>query len=94
MATVNGAKAQGRNGAGKIAVGAPADIILIDLNALNTMPVFDLADTFLFSANASNVCMTMVDGKILYENGAFLTIDIEKLKYYFTKMTEEFYGAN
>lgn len=94
MATVNGAKAQGRNGAGRIAVGAPADIILIDLNALNTMPAFDLADTFLFSANSSNVCMTMVDGKILYENGAFLTIDIEKLKYYFTKMTEEFYGAN
>jgi 5-methylthioadenosine/S-adenosylhomocysteine deaminase len=93
MATANGAKAQGRAGAGVIAEGAPADLILIDLNAINTMPYFDLADTFLFSANSSNVCMTMVDGNILYENGELLTIDEEKLKYDFNKMTQNFYGA-
>jgi 5-methylthioadenosine/S-adenosylhomocysteine deaminase len=93
MATANGAKAQGRAGAGVIAEGAPADLILIDLNAINTMPYFDLADTFLFSDNSSNVCMTMVDGNILYENGEFLTIDEEKLKYDFNKMTQNFYCA-
>lgn len=93
MATVNGAKAQGRKNAGVIAEGACADIILIDLDAINTMPYFDPADTFLFSANSSNVCMTMIDGNIVYENGKLLTIDEEKLKYDFTKMTERFYGA-
>lgn len=91
MATANGAKAQGRAGAGVIAEGAPADIILIDLDAINTMPYFDLADTFLFAANSANVCLTMVDGKILYENGVLLTIDEEKLKHDFAKMTAEFY---
>jgi 5-methylthioadenosine/S-adenosylhomocysteine deaminase len=91
MATANGARAQGRTGAGVIAEGSPADIILIDLDAINTMPYFDLADTFLFAANSSNVCFTMADGKILYENGELKTIDEEKLKYDFSKMTEEFY---
>ena len=33
----------------------------------------------------------MVDGKVLYENGELKTIDEEKLKYDFTKMTKEFY---
>lgn len=92
MATVNGAKAQGRTGAGIIAEGAPADIILIDLDAINTIPHFNLADTFLFSANSSNVCMTMVDGNILYENGLLLTIDEEKLKFDFSKMIKDFYN--
>ena len=92
MATENGAKAQGRVGAGILKEGAPADIILIDLNAINTIPYFDLADTFLFSANSSNVYMTMVDGKILYENGEFTTIDEEKLKFDFSNMIENFYG--
>jgi 5-methylthioadenosine/S-adenosylhomocysteine deaminase len=91
MATVNGAKAQGRAGAGVIAEGAPADLILINLDDLNTMPYFDLADAFLFSAGARNVYMTMVDGNILYENGVLLSIDEEKLKYDFSKMIEEFY---
>jgi 5-methylthioadenosine/S-adenosylhomocysteine deaminase len=91
MATVNGAKAQGRTGAGIIAEGAPADLILINLDDINTMPYFDLADAFLFSAGARNVYMTMVDGNILYENGVLLSIDEEKLKYDFSKMIEEFY---
>ncbi|MGN1096194.1 MAG: amidohydrolase [Eubacteriales bacterium] len=91
MATKNGAIAQGRDGAGKLSVGAPADIILIDLDAINTIPYFDLADTFLFSANSSNVTFTMADGRVLYENGHFLTIDEEKLKYDFSAMIKEFY---
>ena len=92
MATENGAKAQGRVGAGVLSVGACADIILIDLNAINTIPCFELADAFLFSANSSNVCMTMVDGQILYENGVFTTIDEEKLKFDFAKMINNFYA--
>jgi len=35
--------------------------------------------------------MTMVDGKILYENGEYNTIDIEKLKYQFRKITENYF---
>lgn len=91
MATENGAISQGRTDSGRIAAGYKADIILIDLNSLNTIPYFDLKDTFLFAANSSNVCLTMVNGEILYENGAFSYIDIEKLKYDFSQTIKRFY---
>ena len=33
----------------------------------------------LFSANASDIVLTMVDGKVLYKDGTFTTIDIEQV---------------
>lgn len=80
-ATKNGAIAQGRQNCGLLAVGNYADIILIDLTALNNIPYYDLRHTVMYSASAENVTLTMVDGNILYENGEFTTIDEEKLKY-------------
>ena len=79
LATVNGAKSQGRNDCGKLVVGNRADIVMIDLNAINNKPCFDTYCTLSYSANSSNVLMTMVDGEILYYNGQFTTIDIEKV---------------
>ena len=64
-----------------VAVGARADLILVDLNAINNIPCYDLATTLAYSANTSNVLLTMCDGRILYENGAYTTIDIECLKF-------------
>ena len=79
LATLNGAKSQGRNDCGKIKVGNRADLVMIDLNAINNKPCFDTYCTLSYSANSSNVLMTMVDGDILYHNGEFTTIDIEKV---------------
>ena len=45
----------------------------------------------MFAANSSNVCLTMVNGEILYENGTFSYIDIEKLKYDFSQTIKRFY---
>ena len=81
LATVNGAKSQGRNDCGKIEVGYKADIVLIDTDDINMIPTFDANSALCYSANSSNVRMTMADGKILYENGEFLTVDIEKVKF-------------
>ena len=80
LATVNGAKAQGRPDCGSIAVGQRADLILLDLSAPHNMPVYDLAATVAYSAEASDVRMTMVDGRILYADGAYTSIDIERLR--------------
>lgn len=79
-ATVCGARAQGRLDCGKISEGYRADLILIDATTINNIPSYDPAYTTVYSANRSDVCLTMVDGKILYENGEFLTLDIEKVK--------------
>ncbi len=81
IATVNGAKAQGREDSGKIEVGYCADLILLNLDTVHTIPYYAPEYAVLYSANASNVTMTMVDGKILYENGEWKTLDAEKLKY-------------
>ena len=80
MATVNGARLQGRDDVGVLAVGKKADLIAIDLSKPHLYPNFDPLALLTCSAQAGDVCMTMVDGKILYENGEFLTLDAEKIK--------------
>jgi len=79
MATVNGARALGRN-TGVIAAGKAADLILVDFNAPNLTPCHDVEENLVFSAHGSNVCMNMARGKIIYENGEFLTLDLEKIR--------------
>ena len=91
LATYNGAKSQGRDDCGKIKVGNRADLVLIDLNALNNQPCFDTYCTLSYSANSSNVLLTMVDGEILYHNGEFKTLDIEKVKYEFADVCKHYF---
>lgn len=80
MATVNGAKLQNRSDTGCLEVGKKADIIAIDLNNKpHLYPCFDPMALIVYSAQASDVCMTMVDGKILYEDGKYLTLNPEKV---------------
>ena len=79
MATVNGARALGRN-SGRIAAGCTADLILVDFDAPNLIPCHDEAENLVFSAHGSNVCMNMARGKVIYRNGAFLTLDLDRIK--------------
>lgn len=84
MATYGGAVAQGREQeCGSIAVGMDADLILLDFDQPHLMPCHNVVSNLVYSARGSDVCMTMVRGKILYENGAFLTLDWERAKYEF-----------
>lgn len=80
MAWEAGALSQSRTDCGKIEVGARADIILIDLDELNNIPVYDPYAAVAFSADSRDVYLTMCDGKILYENGEYKTLDVEKLR--------------
>ena len=81
MATRNGAKLQGREDTGELAVGKKADIIALDLTMPHMVPNLDPLALTVYSAQGSDVVLTMVDGKILYENGEFLTLDAEKILY-------------
>ena len=78
-ATVNGAIAQGRLNCGKIQVGCRADLILVNMNSVNNIPVFSYDSALTYSACESDVLMTVCDGRILYENGEYTSIDMEKL---------------
>ena len=81
MATINGAKLQGRPDTGALKVGNCADIIAIDLDKPHLFPNSDTLALLCYSVQGSDVCMNMVDGNVLYENGEYLTIDREKVMY-------------
>lgn len=73
MATVNGAHAMGLTEADVIAEGKLADLIMIDLKMPNMQPLNNIAKNIVYSGSKINVKMTMIGGRILYENGSFLT---------------------
>ena len=79
MATVNGARALGRN-TGRIAPGCDADLILVDFGRLNLIPCHDVVSNLVYAAHGCDVVMNMCRGKVIYRNGDFLTIDIERVK--------------
>lgn len=79
MATRAGALAQGREDTGCLAPGFKADIVALNADAPHMVPDCDTLALVTYSAQASDVCMTMVDGKILYENGNYLTMDRERI---------------
>lgn len=81
LATRNGALAQGRADCGEIRIGARADLVLIDRNSIHNMPCFDDYAMLCYSAERSDVLLTMVDGRILYQNGTYTLIDEERLRY-------------
>ena len=91
MATVNGAKLQGRDDTGVLDVGKKADIIAIDLSKPHLYPNFDTPALLTCSAQAGDVCMTMVDGNILYENGEFKTLDENKVRADMERAVERLY---
>ena len=82
MATVNGAKGQGReNETGRIQCGFDADLIMLNLDAPHLYPLNDPCAAVAYAAKGSDVCMTMVQGRVLYENGEHKTIDMEKVRH-------------
>ena len=78
MATSCGARAQGREAeCGMIKVGIDADLCLLDFSAPHLMPCHNVPNALVFSAKGGDVAMTMVRGRILYQNGQFPTIDLK-----------------
>ena len=71
MATKNGAYAMGLMDCDTLSVGKYADLIMIDLHQPNMQPMNNIEKNLVFSGSKQNVKMTMVNGKILYEDGAF-----------------------
>ncbi len=77
MATTCGARAQGRaHRTGMLKEGMDADIVLVDFSAPHLIPCHDVMNALVFCAKGGDVAMTMVRGKILYQNGMFPTIDL------------------
>ena len=80
MATVNGAHIMGIPEADVLAAGKLADVIMIDLHQPNMQPLNNITKNIVYSGSKQNVKMTMINGKILYEDGKFLNgVDAEAI---------------
>jgi len=78
LATLGGARAMGlENDIGSIEVGKKADLVMIALDEPHVNPAdgVDPYSLLVYSVRSSDVCLTMVDGKILMENRELKTID-------------------
>ena len=71
MACVNGAEAMQLTDSDRLAEGKKADLIMIDLQQPNMQPLNHIAKNIVYSGSKQNVKMTMINGKILYQNGTF-----------------------
>ncbi|MCD8132974.1 MAG: amidohydrolase [Clostridiales bacterium] len=71
MATTGGAKAMHLPDCDRLAAGKLADLILIDLKQPNMQPENNIVKNLVYSGSRQNVLLTMVDGRILYENQRF-----------------------
>lgn len=71
MAVCNGAHAMGLPECDCLEAGKWADLIVVDLHQPNMQPVNHIPKNLVYSGSKLNIKMTMVNGKILYENGQF-----------------------
>ena len=76
MATVNGAKAIGREGElGVLAAGALADILIVNLEQPHLYPHTNLISELVYSAHASDVETVIVNGKIVVQERKCLSMN-------------------
>jgi len=76
MVTIEGAKLLGiDNEVGSLKVGKKADIIIVDFEKPHLYPKTNIFSHLVYSAKASDVDTTIVDGKILMKNGKVKTMD-------------------
>lgn len=92
MATVGGAKCMGLDNCDTIDVGKTADLIVIDLNRPNMQPINNITKNMVYSGSKENVKLTMINGRILYENGEFVGIDTEEIYGNAQKITDRIKG--
>jgi len=80
MATINGAKAIGIDReTGSLALGKSADVIAIDLSALETQPLYCPVSQIVYAASRQQVSDVWVAGKRLLKQRELTTIDLAEL---------------
>lgn len=77
--TIGSAKCMGLSDCDVIDVGKKADLIVIDMHRPSMQPINNITKNLVYSGGKDIVKMTMINGKILYDNGEFKNIDIEKI---------------
>ena len=80
MATRGGALALGYDDVGSVREGFRADLILVDIDRPCYQPMTNLIHHIVYAGNSRDVVLTMVEGRIVCENGVVADIDPEELR--------------
>ena len=92
MATISGAKSQGRaHESGMLKLGYDADMLMIDFDNPRQTACHEPALNLAYSTTGRDVEMTICRGRVLYEKGEYKTIDIEKLLHDANQAMKVFY---
>ena len=75
MGTLGGAVVLHWPHLGQITPGAPADLIALDLDSPNFQPLYNPVSHLIYAASGHEVRMCMVDGKLLYRDGEYFSLD-------------------
>jgi 5-methylthioadenosine/S-adenosylhomocysteine deaminase len=80
MATINGAKALGLGSViGSIEKNKKADLVAIDLSAIENQPIYNPISTLVYSSSRSDVSYVWIDGKIKLKEKSLVNIDEERI---------------
>lgn len=92
-ATAGGKISQGREASTKISEGMTADLVLINCDRPGVSSVEDPVSTLVYATDRSDVVMTMIDGRILFDHGEYNTIDIEKIEFEYKSAREKVFSC-
>ena len=81
MATIDGAKALGLDSIiGSLKKGKRADLVVFETESVNMSPLYDPYYVLVYSANPSNVSLTMVDGEILVKDKTLTKMSLSEVR--------------
>lgn len=94
MATLGGAAIFGDSGLGRLAPGSHADLIALDLDRPNMLPLHNPVSQAVYAASGHETRLAMIGGEIVYRDGKFsrfdypaLLAEIQKLRDFVAKRT-------
>lgn len=94
MATMGGARALHREAdLGSLEVGKLADVILVDRDATNMIPFYDVYSALVFAAGPKDVRTTIVNGRVLMEDRQLTTIDAADVRQHMRTLNEKISAA-
>lgn len=87
-ATRTGALSQGRDDCGLVKEGFRADLCVLDTTGPQWCPENSKVNNIVYAGQGSDVVLTMCDGRVIYQDGEWPTIDVERSKYEVAERTK------